>query len=164
MNPLEGNVCLWKAKKTPGSSWAWESILEGRDLLLRHGLWQIGDGRGVRIFKDKWIEKEPILRTHTCLEENATINDLMCKNHRSWDIHKILNNFTKNTAAKIIATPYCQEMSQMNSYSHTQKMVTMMLSLVPMLKRPKEGCWTQQIALPLIQQKMTCGSRFGMLR
>lgn len=49
----EGN--LWNAKTRQGASWAWASILEGRDLLLQHGRWQIGDGKDVGIFKDNWM-------------------------------------------------------------------------------------------------------------
>lgn len=101
--------CLWKAKKTKGCSWAWESLLEGRDLLLRHGLWQIGDGSDVRIFTDSWIDKEHVLRNQPDLEMDATVNTLINQNQRSWDVQKIPRYFPRNIAAKIIATPLLPE-------------------------------------------------------
>lgn len=39
----------------PGSSWAWKSILHGRDLIARHIAWRVGDGASISLFHDKWI-------------------------------------------------------------------------------------------------------------
>lgn len=41
---------FWKVEKKARCSWAWESILKERELLLTHEYWQIGDGKSVRIF------------------------------------------------------------------------------------------------------------------
>lgn len=96
---------LWKVKKKAGSSWVWESLLEGRDLLLNHGQWQIGDGKSVRIYKDKWIDKVLISCDHSDLDMDLTVSNLLNQQQRSWDIQKILNTFSRNIAAKIIALP-----------------------------------------------------------
>lgn len=99
----EGN--LWKAKNKNGCSWAWENILEGRDLLLTHDFWQIGDGKTTQIFKDKWVEKEHALQSQTIQDKEATVNTLLNQQLRSWDVHKILNAFPRNQAVKIITIP-----------------------------------------------------------
>lgn len=84
-------------------------MLDGRDLLLRHGHWLIGDGNNTRIYKDNWLDKETTLPNHPSLEANSTVSNLMLQNHRSWDVRKILNIFPRNIAVKIIATPILPE-------------------------------------------------------
>ena len=39
------------------ASWAWASILKGRDFIKEYVLWQIMDGKDVNIWKDRWIPK-----------------------------------------------------------------------------------------------------------
>lgn len=47
-------------------SWAWTSILEGRKWFSEGALWQIGGGKSVRIWQDKWIPHPPyqLVNTH----------------------------------------------------------------------------------------------------
>ena len=37
------------------SSWAWKSLLYGRDLIFKGICWQVGNGQSIRIYEDKWI-------------------------------------------------------------------------------------------------------------
>lgn len=43
------------ARKGGRASWAWSSLLEGRNLLLKGLCWQVGDGASIDIWKDAWI-------------------------------------------------------------------------------------------------------------
>lgn len=45
---------------TKGSrvSWGWSSLLAGRDIIRREGMWRIGDGSSILIHKDPWIHTE----------------------------------------------------------------------------------------------------------
>lgn len=60
---------LWNARKKTSISWAWESILKGKDILLQHGFWQIGDGKKVIILKTNGLRS--IL--HSCTHPHLTL-------------------------------------------------------------------------------------------
>ncbi|KAM1011664.1 hypothetical protein ACFX2C_046978 [Malus domestica] len=49
------NSSFLEAKKGRKASWAWASLLEGRDLILRDARWQIMGGMEVRFWQDNWI-------------------------------------------------------------------------------------------------------------
>lgn len=36
-------------------SWAWSSLLKGRDILVRGLRWQVSDGKSINFWEDKWI-------------------------------------------------------------------------------------------------------------
>lgn len=42
-------------KKRERASWVWMSILNGRDTLMREGVWKLGDGSSIRALSDPWI-------------------------------------------------------------------------------------------------------------
>lgn len=37
------------------ASWACSSILEGKDILFEGAFWNIGNGKNVRVWQDKWV-------------------------------------------------------------------------------------------------------------
>lgn len=100
---------LWCAKKKTGCSWAWGSILEGRDLLLTHSLWQVGDGTNIRISKDRWLDTTSPLTSQIINDQNATVSTILNQHRRTWDIRKIFNSFPRNQAAKIVDTTLLPE-------------------------------------------------------
>lgn len=68
------------AKNGKHTSLAWRSLLAGRSL-LREGLrWIIGNGRHVKIWKDKWLQKPTnhcIQSPISLLHEEATVVELI---------------------------------------------------------------------------------------
>lgn len=44
-----------QAARGRGGSWAWSSILHGKDVILNIGAWQIANGQDIDIRKDRWI-------------------------------------------------------------------------------------------------------------
>ena len=46
---------ILEAKESSSTSYAWKSILKGRDVILKGALWRIGDGKRVRIWGDNWL-------------------------------------------------------------------------------------------------------------
>ena len=46
---------ILEAKDSSSASYAWKSILKGRDVILKGALWRIGDGKRVRILGDNWL-------------------------------------------------------------------------------------------------------------
>ncbi|KAF7842396.1 reverse transcriptase [Senna tora] len=47
------------AKRGARASWAWSSLLEGRDLLAKGLIWSVGDGNAVKAWMDPWIPNAP---------------------------------------------------------------------------------------------------------
>lgn len=44
------------AKKGGRASWIWDSLLEGRSVLMEDLFWRIGNGSEVRLWRDKWVK------------------------------------------------------------------------------------------------------------
>ena len=53
------NCSFFNAKKGGRASWAWASLLAGRDILCKGAHWQIMSGKEVRVWKDRWIPALP---------------------------------------------------------------------------------------------------------
>lgn len=50
------NVPFLDAKTGGKASWFWNSILEGRKILMDDLFWRIRSGSDVRLWRDKWIK------------------------------------------------------------------------------------------------------------
>ncbi|KAM1125328.1 hypothetical protein ACFX2I_040662 [Malus domestica] len=53
------NVSFLDAKKGGRAFWAWASLLEGRDLILKGARWQIMGGQEVRFWMENWVSDIP---------------------------------------------------------------------------------------------------------
>ena len=49
------NCSIMQAKAPSNASYAWRSIIRGREVIRKGEQWRIGDGHSVRILGDKWI-------------------------------------------------------------------------------------------------------------
>lgn len=49
------NGTILDAKDFASASYAWRSILKGRDLILKGALWRVGDGKQIKIWRDNWL-------------------------------------------------------------------------------------------------------------
>ena len=98
---------IFDAKENKGS-FAWRSILKGRDL-IRSGLkWRIGNGSRVRIFLDTWLPGSrqgrvlsPVSESH----ENSLVSSLINQVDRSWKVAEIDSMFIPEEVAIIKAIP-----------------------------------------------------------
>lgn len=61
------NTMFLEARKGARPSWAWSSIVEGRQVLVEEGVWQVGNGESINVTRDKWI---PHLENHILSEQN----------------------------------------------------------------------------------------------
>ncbi|XP_050142150.1 uncharacterized mitochondrial protein AtMg00310-like [Malus sylvestris] len=66
------NVSFLEAKKGGRASWAWASLLEERDLILKGARWQVLGRQEVRFWKDNWVPG--ILGGHPTPPSNADIS------------------------------------------------------------------------------------------
>ncbi|KAM2673196.1 hypothetical protein EV2_014512 [Malus domestica] len=78
------------AKRGGRASWAWSSLLSGRDLLLNESHWQIFNGKGVRVWLDRWLPTlpvgHPLPRGDVQVSRNTLVSMLLSPEKDGWDI------------------------------------------------------------------------------
>lgn len=96
---------FFDAKLGSRASWAWASLLVGRDILKAGALWQIMDGRDTRLWIDRWLPSLPLghptPRCPTPITMNTRVSSLICLSTRSWDID-FLRSFIPEVEVKAI--------------------------------------------------------------
>lgn len=53
------NSSFLQVKKGSRASWAWSSILAGREALLKGACWNVGNGESIKIWEDSWVPSFP---------------------------------------------------------------------------------------------------------
>jgi hypothetical protein len=102
------NTDFMCAKEGYQPSYAWRSILSGRSIVEKGGIWRIGDGRNVRIWKDIWLSDMRLIssRSNTCpLSKDALVSELIDVDTRQWKRDLIFLYFDQSVAKRIISTP-----------------------------------------------------------
>ena len=68
---------ILKAKDSPSASYAWRSILVGRNVIAKGALWRVRDGKQIKIWSDNWLPTRhnaeittPVIfgQEHSCVE------------------------------------------------------------------------------------------------
>ena len=49
---------IMEATCPSSASYAWKSIIKGRDVIKRGVIWRIGDGRSIHIWGDRWLPQK----------------------------------------------------------------------------------------------------------
>ncbi|KAM1838383.1 hypothetical protein ACFX14_020050 [Malus domestica] len=84
------NVSFLEAKKSCRASWAWASLLDGQDVILRGAGWQIIGGQHVRYWLDNWIpgltEGHPILPMIGDANNDCRVAELIDSVTREWNL------------------------------------------------------------------------------
>ncbi|KAF7812836.1 reverse transcriptase [Senna tora] len=85
------NCTFLEALKGARVSWAWSSLLEGRNLLLKGLIWRVGDGRSIDFWKDPWVSNlvnfKLAVRDSVSVFENAKVADFIVGGR--WDCVKL---------------------------------------------------------------------------
>ena len=78
---------IMEATCPSSASYAWKSIIKGRDVIKRGAIWRIGDGRSVHIQGDKWLpQKNLALALSPRLDgwAEAKVQSLIDEKRRCW--------------------------------------------------------------------------------
>ena len=97
-----------EAPESSRGSYAWKSILQGRDVIKRGACWRIGDGQKVKVWHHVWLPSKPPARILSpVLEgwEEATVDKLIKEDSRTWDDDVIDGLFAPGEAAIIKSIP-----------------------------------------------------------
>uniref|UniRef100_A0A2N9G5T2 RNase H type-1 domain-containing protein n=1 Tax=Fagus sylvatica TaxID=28930 RepID=A0A2N9G5T2_FAGSY len=74
-------------EKTRGS-YAWQSIRKAREVLLRGGVWRVGDGKQIKIWKHRWLLEDchrTIITHGPPILQDCTVDQLITKPKMEWD-------------------------------------------------------------------------------
>ena len=102
------NTTIMEAKDSRMGSYAWRSILIGRDVIQRGARWRVGDGKKIRIWQDHWLPKKhpPHVSSYPLVEfENSTMDILIDPSRRQWIVDMIDRLFNIEEAKLIKSIP-----------------------------------------------------------
>lgn len=78
------------AKRGGRASWAWSTLLSGRDLLLKDAHWQIMNGKEAQVWLDKWLptlpDRHPLHSGSVQVSRNTRVESLISPANEDWDI------------------------------------------------------------------------------
>nr|VDC93315.1 unnamed protein product [Brassica oleracea] len=87
-------------------SFAWRSILHGRELLEKGLLGRVGDGSTTYAWTENWImgplPRPPMYRMDAQVDLTLMVSDLLIPNSNLWDASKIRNLFVEEDANTIL--------------------------------------------------------------
>ena len=98
------NCSIMQVTESNFGSYAWKSILKGRDVLLSGARWRIGNGVTVSIWKDAWLpslEHPKIQSPAVDLFSKALVNSLFSPSHNTWNMD-LLHQFFSNREFELI--------------------------------------------------------------
>ena len=52
------NCSIMEATCLSSTSYAWKSIIKGRDMIKHGAIWRIGDGKSAHIWGDRWLPQK----------------------------------------------------------------------------------------------------------
>ena len=90
------NCSFMEAPDSPSGSYAWRSILKGREVLVKRARWRVGDGESIKVWDDPWLpslEHPRILSPVIDGLQEARVNCLINPTTRSWDKDVIIGYF-----------------------------------------------------------------------
>ena len=86
------NACFFpnmEALDTRMGSYAWKSILIGRDVIQRGSRWRVGNGEKINIWQHRWLPRKHPPQLPTCPIddfEHSLVSCLIDPNTRQWQI------------------------------------------------------------------------------
>lgn len=93
-----------KANKGTRPSWGWQSLLCGRNAILPHITWSVGDGTCINIREDRWLPMG-ILGGPKAPEEPTLVADLIDQTTSSWKIDLLYRFFDMPIIQQITDIP-----------------------------------------------------------
>lgn len=93
-------------KKGPRASWFWNILLKGRDVLLAGMRWQVGNGKSINFWSDKWIPSSPHFLVRDAkgpFNPNSFVSDFITSGR--WNISKLRDHVSDEVISDIKSIP-----------------------------------------------------------
>lgn len=102
------HVSFWEAPIGNNPSFSWRNIVGARQILDEGCFWRVGDGRTIKIWKDRWIPIPHNFKVMTplrILDEEAIVAELIDVDSQRWNIPLINQVFLPHEAEIIKHIP-----------------------------------------------------------
>ena len=102
---------LMEASDTTLGSYAWSSILKGRDVLKKGARWRVGCGESIGVWKDAWLpslEYSRILSNPVTSLEEMRVVDLIDPISKQWEVGLLQGLFSPQEVELIMSIPVCR--------------------------------------------------------
>jgi hypothetical protein len=89
-------------------SFAWRSIQSSSDLIKEGLVWRVGNGKSIRIWKDRWFKSPTtykIISPPKILDPNSTVSALIEENTKWWNLGLLHQLFSSDEVKSIQALP-----------------------------------------------------------
>ena len=113
------NSSIMEAANSRLGTYAWKSILRGRDIIQRGASWRIGSGEKINIWQQCWLPRKHPRQLPTCpLEsfENHTVATLFDPIIRRWNEELVDGLFVTEDADLIKKIPLSRNAAKDNLY------------------------------------------------
>ena len=87
-------------------SYVWRSLLAARELIREGSIWQVSDGRTIKVSTHKWLSHKPVFIGEP--QPNLMVSELIDENSRQWNREKLFDLFAYRTWMEIMAIPLAQ--------------------------------------------------------
>ena len=101
---------IMEAANPSSASYAWKSIIKGREVIQRGAVGRIGDGRSVSIWGDRWLpvkHSPKIISPCTRALAEAKVSSLIDSELRSWNKEVLSANLFSYEAEIMKKIPLC---------------------------------------------------------
>ena len=99
-----------EATDSASASYAWHSILKGRDVLSKGAKWRVGCGQSISVWLDAWLpslDHPRILSPQVESFEDLKVFDLIDPEVKSWDENLLHGLFIPEEVSLIKSIPLC---------------------------------------------------------
>ena len=104
------NCSIMEAKVPNSAPHAWKSIIKGRKVIRKGGLWRIGDGRSINFWTDNWVplKYKPKLISPVQNQNTSTkVCEFICQETQTWKVEKLDSCLLEFEAAVVKKIPLC---------------------------------------------------------
>ena len=99
---------LIDAKESSSGSYAWKSILRGRDVILEGACWRVGNGKSIKIWQHYWLPRKHPTKIASPMVESmaeATMDCQIDEQTRTWNADMVDGIFAPQEAEEIKNIP-----------------------------------------------------------
>ena len=90
------------------SLYTWRSLMEAKDIVERGLRWNIGNGRKVNVWKDRWLPTPDSFKVVSPKSQGAMVErveHLLDSDRKAWDINNVKNTFLPFEAEVVLGIP-----------------------------------------------------------
>ena len=96
-------------------SFAWRSIMAAQDIVQKGRRWQVGNGRSIMIWKDKWLPSPStyeVVSPVNYIPEDSRVVELIDEEKGAWKTNLVSNVFFPHEADLIYGIALCANMPE----------------------------------------------------